>query len=98
MGVTASHTPPRNWAGIKNLQNLAKKTVNEHMKKKFRILKRRAVLLEYTLLLCSILPLVFGASAMIYSSSWLGGDFGTIGEEIVHFYQRIVTIVSLPIP
>lgn len=68
------------------------------MKRKFRILKRRAVLLEYTLLLCSILPLVFGASAMIYRSSWMGGDFGAIGEGIVHFYQRIVTIVSLPIP
>ncbi len=66
--------------------------------KRFRILKRRAVLLEYALLLCSILPLVFGASALIYSSSWLGGDFGSIGEQIVHFYQRIVTVISLPIP
>ena len=44
------------------------------------------------------LPLVFGASAMIYRSSWLGGEFGEIGEGIVHLYQRIITIISLPIP
>ena len=68
------------------------------IKKRLSARRRGAVLLEYTLLLCSILPLVFGASAMIYRSSWLGGEFGEIGEEIVHLYQRIITIISLPIP
>lgn len=58
--------------------------------------KKRSVLLEYTILLCSILPLVFAASASIYSLS--GGSFGPIGRGIVALYQRIVTIVSLPIP
>ena len=64
----------------------------------FSVSKRRAVLLEYALLVCSILPLVFAASALIYESSWLGGDFGSVGREIVHFDQRIATIISLPIP
>ena len=58
--------------------------------------KKRSVLLEYTILLCSILPLVFAASALIYSLS--GGSFGPIGRGVVALYQRIVTIVSLPIP
>ncbi|WP_294482430.1 hypothetical protein [uncultured Victivallis sp.] len=58
--------------------------------------KKRSVLLEYTILLCSILPLVFAASASIYSLS--GGSFGPIGRGVVALYQRIVTIVSLPIP
>ncbi|MBS1485847.1 MAG: hypothetical protein HP060_03545 [Opitutales bacterium] len=63
-----------------------------------KLIKKRAVLLEYALLVCSILPLVFAASALIYKSSWLGGEFGVIGQQIVHFYQRIATIISLPIP
>lgn len=65
---------------------------------RFKLKKRRAVLLEYAILLCSILPLVFAASAMIYKTSLFGGEFGIIGQEIVHFYQRITTIISLPIP
>ena len=51
------------------------------------------------ILLCSILPLVFAASASVYSLSGLGGgSFGPIGKGIVGLYQRIITIVSLPIP
>lgn len=61
-----------------------------------RIERKRSVLLEYTLLVCSILPLVFAASASVYSLS--GGSFGPIGKGIVALYQRIVTIISLPIP
>ncbi len=53
-------------------------------------------MLEYTILLCSILPLVFAASASVYSLS--GGSFGPIGRGIVALYQRIVTVISLPIP
>lgn len=77
---------------------LCKRKGVRDIKKRFSARRRGAVLLEYTLLLCSILPLVFGASAMIYRSSWLGGEFGEIGEGIVHLYQRIITIISLPIP
>lgn len=66
------------------------------MNKRRRMTKKRSVLLEYTILLCSILPLVFAASASIYSLS--GGSFGPIGRGVVALYQRIVTIVSLPIP
>ena len=66
------------------------------MNKWRRMTKKRSVLLEYTILLCSILPLVFAASASIYSLS--GGSFGPIGRGVVALYQRIVTIVSLPIP
>lgn len=61
-----------------------------------QIARKRSVLLEYTLLVCSILPLVFAASASVYSLS--GGSFGPIGKGIVALYQRIVTIISLPIP
>ena len=61
-----------------------------------QITRKRSVLLEYTLLVCSILPLVFGASASVYSLS--GGSFGPVGKGIVALYQRIVTILSLPIP
>ena len=77
---------------------LCKRKGARDIKKRLSARRRGAVLLEYTLLLCSILPLVFGASAMIYRSSWLGGEFGEIGEGIVHLYQRIITISSLPIP
>lgn len=66
------------------------------MNKKRRMAKKRSVLLEYTILLCSILPLVFAASASIYSLS--GGSFGPVGRGIVALYQRIVTIISLPVP
>ena len=77
---------------------LCKRKGARDIKKRLSARTRGAGLLEYTLLLCSILPLVFGASAMIYRSSWLGGEFGEIGEGIVHLYQRIITIISLPIP
>jgi hypothetical protein len=64
-----------------------------------RIIRKRSILLEYVLLVCSILPLVFAASEAIYSMSGLfGGSFGPIGKSIVGLYQRIITIVSLPIP
>ena len=66
------------------------------MSGKRHIVRKRSVLLEYSLLVCSILPLVFAASASIYSLS--GGSFGPIGRGVVALYQRIVTIVSLPIP
>ena len=61
-----------------------------------QITRKRSVLLEYTLLVCSILPLVFAASASVYSLS--GGSFGPVGKGIVALYQRIVTILSLPLP
>jgi len=60
--------------------------------------KKHGVLLEYVLLLCSILPLVFVASNAVYSMDLFGGGFGTVGKSVVHFYQRIVTVISLPIP
>ena len=63
-----------------------------------KMAKKRGVLLEYVILLCSILPLVFASSAMIYTSSFFGGNFGSIGKEIVHYYQRIVHVISYPFP
>lgn len=66
------------------------------MSRKRLITAKRSILLEYTILLCSILPLVFVASASVYSLS--GGSFGPIGKGIVALYQRIITIISLPIP
>ena len=55
--------------------------------------KKHGVLLEYVILLCSILPLVFAASASVYS-----GNFGPLGKSVTHLYQRIVTVISLPVP
>lgn len=68
--------------------------------KRIRIRRKYSVLMEYTLLLCSILPLVMGVSASVYTEgNWLiGGSFGPLGQEVVAFYQRVVTIISLPIP
>ena len=63
-----------------------------------RIRKKHGVLLEYVLLVCSILPLVFGASAAVYSNTLFSGGFGTVGKAVVSLYQRIVTVISLPIP
>ncbi|MBO4630532.1 MAG: hypothetical protein J5858_01280 [Lentisphaeria bacterium] len=60
--------------------------------------KKRGILLEYVLLLCSILPLVFAVSYSVYSFGLLSGDFGTLGKSVVYLYQRIVTIISLPGP
>jgi len=60
--------------------------------------KKHGVLLEYVLLLCSILPLVFAVSALVYSSGFLSEGFGSLGQSVVHLYQRIVTIISLPVP
>lgn len=65
---------------------------------KRRIVRKRSILLEYTILICSILPLVFAASASVFSLSTGGGSFGPIGRGIVALYQRIVTVVSLPVP
>lgn len=62
------------------------------------ITRKRSILLEYTILLCSILPLVFAVSASVYSMSGWGGSFGPLGRGLVALYQRIITIVSLPIP
>lgn len=62
------------------------------------IRKKRGILLEYVILLCSILPLVFAVSYSVYSFGWISGGFGTLGKSVVYLYQRIVTIVSLPIP
>lgn len=32
-----------------------------------------------------------------FQSSW-GGSFGSIGTPVVHLYQRIVAMISLPFP
>lgn len=58
---------------------------------------KHGILLEYVILLCSILPLVFAVSYSVYSFGGSGG-FGTLGKSVVHLYQRIVTVISLPVP
>ena len=63
-----------------------------------KIEKKRSVLLEYVILLCSVLPFVFASSAMIYTFSFSGGSFGSIGKEIVYYYQRIIHVISYPFP
>lgn len=68
----------------------------ERTVKRFR--KKRGILLEYVVLLCSILPLIFAVSASVYSMGSFTGGFGALGRSVVHLYQRIVTVVSLPIP
>ncbi|MCQ2380192.1 MAG: hypothetical protein MJ025_04645 [Victivallaceae bacterium] len=58
----------------------------------------RGVLLEYVILLCSILPLVFGTSFMVFELGGSDGDFGPYGVQIVNYYQRLVAVISLPVP
>ena len=53
------------------------------MSGKRHIVRKRSVLLEYSLLVCSILPLVFAASASVYSLS--GGSFGPMAGESSRF-------------
>jgi len=60
--------------------------------------KKRGILLEYAILICSILPLVLAVSNSVYSMSLFSGGFGSLGKGAVYLYQRIVTIISLPIP
>ena len=60
--------------------------------------KKRGILLEYAILLCSILPLVFAAAYSVYSFGVFSGGFGALGKGVVHLYQRIVTVISLPVP
>jgi len=60
--------------------------------------KKHGILLEYVILLCSILPLVFAVSYSVYSFGFVSGGFGTLGKSVVQLYQRIVTVVSLPVP
>lgn len=60
--------------------------------------KKHGVLLEYVILLCSVLPLVFAISYSVYSFGSLSGDFGPLGKSVVYLYQRIVTVISLPVP
>lgn len=62
------------------------------------IRKKHGILLEYVILLCSILPLVFAVSYSVYSFGLISGGFGTLGKSVVYLYQRIVTIISLPVP
>lgn len=63
-----------------------------------KVRRKRGVLLEYVILLCSILPLVFAVSNTVYSMSGFSGGFGILGKGIVQLYQRIITIISLPVP
>ena len=60
--------------------------------------KKRGILLEYVILLCSILPLVFAVSCSVYSFRAFSDGFGSLGKGVVHLYQRIVTVISLPVP
>ncbi len=60
--------------------------------------KKHSILLEYVLLQCSILPLVFAVSCSVYSFGLFSGGFGPLGKSVVYLYQRIVTIISLPVP
>ena len=60
--------------------------------------KKHGILLEYVILLCSILPLVFAVSCSVYSFGILSDGFGVLGKSVVYLYQRIVTVISLPVP
>ena len=63
-----------------------------------KVRKKYGVLLEYVILLCSILPVVFAVSYSVYSFGLFSDGFGTLGKSVVYHYQRIVTIISLPVP
>lgn len=60
--------------------------------------KKRGILLEYVILICTVVPLVFAVSALIYSGDFITGGFGSLGKSVVYLYQRIATVISLPVP
>lgn len=61
--------------------------------------RRGTMLMEYAILLFGMMLLVefVALATWNYQSSW-GGSFGELGVPVVHLYQRIVSMVSLPFP
>lgn len=57
------------------------------------------MLMEYVILLGGMMVLAVSISLSIWNfqSSW-GGSFGPLAVPVVHLYQRIVTMISLPFP
>ena len=61
--------------------------------------RRGTVLMEYAVLLFGMTILVESVALAIwdFQSPW-GGSFGELGVPVVHLYQRIVSMISLPFP
>ena len=55
--------------------------------------------MEYVILLGGMTMLAVTVSLSIwdFQSPW-GGSFGPLAVPVVHLYQRIVTMISLPFP
>lgn len=58
-------------------------------------MKRGAVLLEYVLLLGTMVP---GAMLVSYSIVAPDGELGPLGNELCGFFHRCVSVVCVPYP
>ena len=60
---------------------------------------RGSILMEYVILLVMLVLIArfIVLETYDFQSSW-GGSFGSIGTPVVHLYQRLVTMISLPFP
>ena len=54
-----------------------------------------AVMLEYVIILLIFTCLLLAWSSSIYSTQ---GGFGSLGQEIVQMYERVMSGISLPGP
>ena len=61
--------------------------------------KKGSVMMEYVILLGVLVTFMqfIVLATYDFQSSW-GGSFGSIGTPVVHLYQRIVAMISLPFP
>lgn len=59
--------------------------------------RKGAMMMEYVVLLGSMYVLVTGVALATYDYQ-LGTGFGEVGLKLAQLYQRIVTVISLPVP
>lgn len=58
--------------------------------------RRGAMLLEYVILVTSLAIVVFAGTRLFYDP--LVGGFGKLGKPVLYLFQRLVTVISLPVP
>jgi len=60
-------------------------------------LRRGSVLMEYVVLLLGMAVLVEGVALATYDCRGRG-SFGEAVKPVVYLFQRVVTVISLPVP
>ena len=62
--------------------------------------KKGSVMMEYVILLGVLVTFMefIVLATYDFQSSWGSGSFGFLAVPVVHLYQRIVAMISLPFP